>query len=127
MKTAQRASASDDLHLWSTAIAGLAILLQTLLVGFVGSADAMAATMDHSAIGHSAPGPTHDHHQSALASLFCCVCSAGVAAVDAPAIPPALLPRLAVSLAAPRGRHSASRRKLIRPGAQSARGPPRRA
>src|SRR5689334_9538774 len=73
-------------HLWLTAIAVLAVLLQVLLGGPGGPGHALAAPAVHHA-GMAHPSPGHDHGGTAaadcnLCTLYC-VSAAGAAASPA--------------------------------------------
>src|SRR4051812_29883904 len=127
MTTAAHSSVRDDVRLWCAAIATLAIVLQTLLVGFV-DPDAMAATMDHSVIVGGA-GDQGAHHQSdkVPSCPFCYVCCAGVVTIDTPAASAAVLPNLDFATIAPWRGGSVARRQPAHATGHSARGPPQAA
>jgi hypothetical protein len=123
MQTGARPTARDDFRLWSTAIAVLAILLQTLVVGLAGASPAAALTAGHSVHVHGGSGSSGDEHRTALACTLCCI-SCAVGSGPAPQAAEQGL-RLAIRTAAPRRCHAFPRRKSARPGAHLARGPPR--
>jgi hypothetical protein len=112
--------------LWWTAIAALALLLQTLLIGLTDD-PASAAGMDHGRMIHSSSDGSSDQHRTLPACSLCCVCSTGMASIDAPSAPPAMAPTRDAWLFLARLRASAARCPPAGRGAHRARGPPRRA
>ncbi len=121
MKCAKRDRDGNDGWLWAAAIATFAIILQTVLLGFAGSGEAMASAMARS----SAPASEHGaHHADGSASCkFSCVCCPSIVALDAPVGPWA--PRI-VNNSVDASCLAATVPLLERPGlgANSARGPP---
>src|SRR5262245_56023294 len=100
MRTAPAVSVDGDLRLWATAVAAFAIVLQSLLLGFVGSDEAMARPMDHASMAMAdrmAQGSHNDRQPSSCA--LCCVSCTAAPAMGTPTLPPTLAPGLVNAIA----------------------------